>query len=201
MTDTIRTFVAIQLPDDVRSALAALIKELSQSGLSGVKFVRPEGIHLTLKFLGNIETNRIEGIRKALTEAAGDSKNFDLRLAETGVFPGRSSARVLWVGLAGDLEQLSALHSRTDDALASMGFARDRRGLNPHLTIGRLRERASVVDRKRATDALLRSQVATGREIPVRKLDFVQSTLFPDGARYKCIASIPLSGESRNAAS
>ena len=195
MTETIRAFVAIELPEVVRAALSAAIAEISSSGARGVRAVRPEGIHLTLKFLGDIEPAQVGPLSEAMTGAARSVAPFSLCLGDTGVFPGSGSPpRVLWVGVNGQLEPLRELWMALEAATSALGFARDRRGLSPHLTLARIRDGTPSADRQMAAAALSRARFADDLRIPVDAIGLIRSTLGPEGASYNRMASASLIG-------
>ena len=198
MSEMIRVFVAVELPPKVRSTLADLIEKLRDTQIPGLRLVRPEGIHLTLKFLGDVPKSQVESIVTAVSQAAKASKVFALELGQPGVFPNRNAPRVLWVGIGDDLSPLLALHQQVEDALATLGFAKDRRGFNPHLTVARIRDGTTKADRQKAAEALLSTRIQPGLRIDVNSISLMQSKLLPDGAVYESLASMPLEGGSRN---
>lgn len=198
MSKTIRVFVAVELPSKVRSALADLIEKLRDTQIPGLRLVRAEGIHLTLKFLGDVPKSQVESIVAAVSQAAQAGRAFALELGQPGVFPNRNAPRVLWVGIGGDLSPLLALHQQVEDALATLRFAKDRRGFNPHLTVARIREGSSKADRQRAAEAIFSTRVQPGLRIDVDSISLMQSTLLPDGAVYESLASMPIEGGPSN---
>ena len=121
-----------------------LIQGLRAADLTGVRLVDPDGVHLTLKFLGNVDSSRVPALTDALDAVGEGAVPFALHLRDVGVFPDRRSPRVLWAGVSGDTEALAALARRVDDACANVGFPREQRPFSPHLTLARLRDRASA---------------------------------------------------------
>lgn len=192
MTEAIRAFIAIELPEAVRDALGAAISTISAS--RGVRPVRPEGIHLTLKFLGDVTPTQVAQLAESMEEAASAVTPFSLRLGETGVFPGPRAPRVLWVGVAGQLEPLRLLWSALEAATSRLGFAEDRRGFSPHLTLGRIRDGASPGDRRAAVVALSEVRFGDDLRIPVDSIALMRSMLHPESARYERMASVRLVG-------
>lgn len=189
-----RAFVAIELSDDTKRALAALIQSLRNRRMDGLRLVRPEGIHLTLKFLGNIESSRVPRIAAALAAASARHAPFRLTLTAPGFFPSADRARVLWVGVGGELRPLIDLQRDVDQTLAALGFAAEKRPFNPHLTIARMRDGAARADRRRAADALAAYPLPPGIAVSANAVSLMQSELRPGGAVYTRIAHTALSG-------
>ena len=194
MAETLRAFIAIEVPEAARRQLEAAIQRLQDEGVSGVRWVRPDGIHLTLKFLGEIEAARTEAILKGMAEAVVGSGPFELSLVGVGAFPSLRRPRVVWLGLGGDLEVLSALQGRVEDEVAQLGFPRERRPFSPHLTLGRVRGDAGSVD----TGGLERAASAVSMESEmgwrVGEVCLIRSTLLPSGARYDRLGVVTLRG-------
>lgn len=189
-----RAFVAIELSDDAKRALTALIQSLRDRRIDGLRLVRSEGLHLTLKFLGNIDASRVPRIADALAAASARHFPFRLTLAEPGFFPNADRARVMWIGMGGDMRPLRQLQRDVDETLAALGFAAEKRPFNPHLTIARMRDSAARADRRRAADALAAYPLPDGIAISANAVSLMQSDLRPGGAVYTRIAHAPLSG-------
>ena len=192
-TDTIRTFVAVELSDSIKAHIAADIAQLRQEQIDNIRLVRPEGVHLTLKFLGDIDANRVPTVADAMTQAAASHAPFSLALGQPGVFPNANRARVLWIGVEGDLQLLRLLQSDIEEALIAAGFPPEKQRFNPHLTIGRMHHKASREDRRRATDALAALTLPEDRTIAVKAISLMKSTLLPGGAIYDQIVHTELS--------
>ena len=202
--DTLRVFVAIELPDDVKQVVADAIDTLRRERIDNLRLVRPEGVHLTLKFLGDIGVNRVPAVKDAMAQAAAafslerqsnnaPSAPFSLTLGATGVFPNANRARVLWIGVDGDMPALRSLQAQVEDALIATGFPAERQQrFNPHLTVGRMHHRASQADRQSATNALSALRLPTTRSIAVNGISLMRSTLLPGGAKYNRIAHTDL---------
>ena len=193
MTEVVRAFVAIELGDAAGSALAALVSQLREARIRAIRPVRPEGIHLNLKFLGNVPRSRIDAIATGVSKAVATSRTFALELGGVGVFPDRSRARVLWVGVGGDVPSLIDLQSEVEEAMSGLGFERERRPYSPHFTVARINDRASASDRRMAAEALFSARFPTGQRIAVTAVVFMQSTLGREGASYRRLAHFPLS--------
>jgi 2'-5' RNA ligase len=192
MSDTVRTFVAIRLPQDVLDVIADVIGQLDNAGVRGLRTVRPEGVHLTLKFLGNIPASKIEPVIAAVTQAVGGHSGFELVLGGAGSFPSRGSPRVLWLGVEGDMEPLNALQQSVEDALSALGFKREQRGFNPHLTLARIREGSHSEDCQRALESLMSIGLPLAMPIPVSSVHVMKTTLHPQGAIHESLSAASL---------
>lgn len=192
MTDDIRAFLAIELSDDVKSILRELTERLDRAGIDGLKPVRPENIHLTVKFFGDVSANRVDSIVGALTLAARAIQPFILRLGSVGAYPNSRNPRVLWVGLDGDVVSLREAHRYIEAALEDINIKPDSRKFSPHLTVARLRDRASPSERRRAAELLLNAAYQTGHPVTVERLSLMRSILRPEGPQYTTLADITL---------
>ncbi|HHX26101.1 MAG TPA: RNA 2',3'-cyclic phosphodiesterase [Firmicutes bacterium] len=185
--DTVRCFVAVFLHPSLHREIAAIQKRLSHSG-ADVKWVEPCNLHFTLQFLGDVEAMRIPGIADALRECVADSCGFELELDSVGAFPHLNNPRVLWVDVGTGRERLVSLMSTVGEAMKMEGFARDKKGLSPHLTIGRVRSPRNL---KALLEKLNSGMDITGK-MEVTKIQFTASELTPRGPVYSPIDVIPL---------
>ena len=138
----VRIFCAVDLPEDVRARVAAHISRLREAHASSslkVGWERVEKLHLTLKFLGEVEQARVEALARAATRAAEGVEKFALTLGEAGSFPASGNPRVIWLGLRDETKRLAALHERLEDECARENFPREARAFHPHITIARIR--------------------------------------------------------------
>ena len=189
----VRAFVAVDISNEARAALAGVMDLLQHRGLSGVRWVRPEAIHLTLKFLGEIEDPQVEAVLESIERAARGSGKLMLSLSEVGAFPNFKSPRVILVGLEGDLDPLKEIQSRIDQGVYStIGLPKEKREFSPHLTLGRVRENASGDERRRTGTAL--AEVALDAKVswPVTHVNLMRSMLTPAGAMYDIMGSVEL---------
>ena len=188
--ELLRLFVAVDLPEAVREALARIQQELRGRDLPGLRWVRPEGIHLTLKFLGETPAAKVPAIEDALAAAQGVAP-FRLALGTPGTFGGRRGPRVLWLDIVGDVQRLRELQAAVEGKLAEAGFAPEQREFSPHLTLARVRQPPSPGTAERVSRAL--EAVAPPRsEFEVREVLLMRSTLKPGGAEYERLAAFPL---------
>ncbi|MFC1927395.1 RNA 2',3'-cyclic phosphodiesterase [Chloroflexota bacterium] len=190
--EQIRSFVAIELPEEAKKGLVSLRRELERDEQRFVKWVDPGGIHLTLKFLGNIPSKRVPEITEAMKKAAQGLSPFLLEISGLGAFPSLKQVRVAWVGVGGELEKLSILQQNIDSALAARGFAREDRSFVPHLTVARVREGASASERGRFGE-LVGSATFEGKyHVEVEAIKLMRSQLTPTGAIYTCLSVVGL---------
>ena len=192
MNRTIRAFLAVELPEAVTAALGELVGPLSVAGLRGVRLVRPEGIHLTLKFLGDIDEDQVGPIADAVSRIVETQPPSAVELGDVGAFPNGERPRVLWVGLTGQTGPLLRLQADIAESLVPLGFERERRPFSPHLTVARLRDGTAPLDRRRASDALSAAPLRRGLSIPVESVSLIRSILRPGGAEYERLASLAL---------
>jgi len=190
--ETVRSFAAIELPGELRRELGELVDRLKAGGQTGVKWVDPQSIHLTLKFLGDVAVSRLEEIGAALEEATLGVPRFRLTVGGLGVFPGRNRVRVAWVGVSGDMDVLERLQRRVDSALVRLGFAAESRGFTPHLTLARVRERVSPQERQRLGQFIEDAHFEAEHGIPVDAVHLMRSQLTSGGAIYSRLRSVGL---------
>ena len=197
MKDDIRAFLAVELTEEVTGALKHLADQLTQARVGGLKPVRPENMHLTLKFFGNVNAAQVELIVDTVTQTAKSIRPLTLRLGNVGAYPSSRNPRVLWVGLDGDVGPLQDAHRRIEASLGQIGIEPETREYTPHLTIARMRDRASSSELRRAAEALFSAEFHSGLPVPVNRLSLIRSILRPQGPQYTTLAEIFLGdGES-----
>ena len=195
--EQIRAFVAIELPEEARRGLASLRRELERKEHGFVKWVDPQGIHLTLKFLGNIPSKRIPEITQALEKVAGATAPFHLEISGLGAFPNSKQVRVFWVGIAGEVEKLSRFQQSIESALAALGFAKEERPFVPHLTVARVREGASPLERRNFGELVASTIFEDKYPVEVEAVSLMRSQLTPAGAIYTSLSTVGL-GHQKN---
>ncbi|MBE9505270.1 MAG: RNA 2',3'-cyclic phosphodiesterase [Chloroflexi bacterium] len=188
----VRVFVAIELPDNVKRGLGSIIEGLRQRSHAPVKWVSADGIHLTLKFLGEIPAPRVEEVKKAVTTACIGTPPMRLEIDTLGGFPDTAQPRVVWAGLSGDIEVLSRLAARVDLALAELGYARESRPFVPHLTVARVRPEASRQAKSELGAAVLAAALPEGLWFDAGAVSLMRSQLRPQGALYTRLSHTPL---------
>ena len=190
--EQIRSFIAIELPEEAKEGLARLKKELERDEHKFVKWVEPRGIHLTLKFLGNIPSKQVAEITEAIEGAAQRISPFHLEIGGLGAFPSLRQARVFWVGIGGEVEKLSRLQQNIDYALAAQGFAKEERSFVPHLTLARIRQGASPLERRSFGELVGSTTFEDKYHVTVESISLMRSQLTPAGAIYTRLSLVGL---------
>jgi 2'-5' RNA ligase len=188
MSGKIRAFIAISLPEAVLQAIAKAQETLKGSGLK-IRWVRKEGMHLTLKFLGDIGVDDVDRIHAAIERATKSSSPFALRGEGVGVFPDLRRPRVVWVGVTEDVETLRALQRDLESELNELGFPKEKRSFKGHLTVGRVKGR---LDRTKLSEALEALTEFRTESFTAQSVVLFQSDLRPHGAVYSRLAEVPL---------
>jgi 2'-5' RNA ligase len=182
----VRCFLAVEIPDAARAALARLQDELRQATRLPVRWMEPSAMHLTLKFLGDANDEQQEALGPVLADAMASRCAPEIELAGAGAFPGARRVRVVWAGLAGGGAELTELAGALDGASVPLGFARESRPFRPHVTLGRVRTPQPALDLSAALQA--RRDVALASWTPAA-VTLVESLLGPSGARYRPLRS------------
>jgi len=187
----VRLFVAIELTHEVRDALQEVQNALGRAA-DGVRWVRPEQLHLTIKFLGEVPDGEVPRVVEAVARSAARSRPFEMQLTECGCFPPRGPVRIVWVGTHDRSGALQECVNAVEDEMEGIGFPKELRPFSPHLTIGRAKDGRSVGG--------VRTAVDDGKVKPVRQsvgeLTLMSSELSPKGPSYSVVTSVKLSGSS-----
>jgi 2'-5' RNA ligase len=188
LSEKIRAFIAISLPESVLQSIVSAQETLKKSGLK-IRWVRKEGIHLTVKFLGDIPRDDVESIHGAMERATEAFSPLVLQGEGVGVFPDLKRPRVVWAGVSGDVEILRALQRDLELQLNGLGFPKEKRPFKGHLTLGRIKGRTDGVKLGKALRALGDFRTAS---FTVQSVILFQSDLRPDGAVYSRLAEVRL---------
>ena len=183
----VRTFIAIDLEPGMKTALQGLIGALKTAG-ADVRWAQTSGLHLTLKFLGEIDEEKSTVVKRTLQEVAGRHASFPLRLEGTGAFPGEHNPRILWAGFAAEPDLL-AFHEDLEQELEREGFPREERAFHPHLTLGRVKGPGRVRNAMLELEKHRRDSLG---EMTVHKVALFESRLRPEGAEYRVLAEYEL---------
>jgi len=189
--DGVRAFVALRVSDEVEAALAEFVESMRASS-SGVRWVRPANLHLTLRFLGDrVAAEQLDRLNHALEEIAGDTPPFVVEVRGTGTFPNSERPQVVWVGLvSGALEELAR---RVEAAAVRCGFRPERRPFSPHLTIGRVRHRRGWATVRHALTEAAERDFGTTR---ADSMVLYRSVLGPESSTYTELARYALGGNA-----
>ncbi len=190
--EQIRSFIAIELPGNIKESIRKWQDILKSGDPSGAKWVNPDSIHLTLKFLGNIDTQMIEAITQSMKEAAQPVVPFQLVIKETGAFPNLRRAQVIWLGLGGELEKLHLLQRRLECGLSALGFPEEKRAFSPHLTLARIHNYTSNEKRMILGNAVAGVKIEPNLFINVNSINLMRSQLTRSGAIYSRLCSVEL---------
>lgn len=180
-----RLFVAIDVPDEIRSAIESEIVDQLRDRVPGARWTRPEGRHLTLKFLGNVDADRVESIGEALRATASRHSSFEASFEVVGGFPNLRRPRVLWIGVGEGAKLMSALAQDVESGLEPLGFEPEGRPFQGHLTLARFKQPRSI--------AVPEIAVQLNR-FAVNEIVLFESRLHPKGARYEAVRRFALGG-------
>lgn len=190
--EQIRSFIAAELPDELGSWLSQLQARLKADKSPGVKWVDPYGIHLTLKFLGDVAIDKTDAITRAMETASQGISPFNLTIKDLGVFPNLRRVQVVWVGISGEVTKLSQLQQNIEANLAKLGFAPESRAFKPHLTLARLRNQASPDERQKFGQFISDIKFEEAYHFEVNVISLMKSQLTREGAIYSRINSVKL---------
>jgi 2'-5' RNA ligase len=190
--EPIRSFIAIELPSGIKLALGRMQAQLKSGGGGQVKWVDPDIMHLTLKFLGNIDTALVTRITAALEQACRGVRPFPIELNGLGVFPNARRVQVVWVGLTGEVEKLGQLQKNIDAVLTPLGFKAENRPFTPHLTMARVREEATPEERQALGQLVAGTVPEGGGGMKVDAVHLMRSQLMRNGPIYTRIFSVML---------
>lgn len=189
----IRSFVAIDLSDSAKDSLRDLGEKLrSQTPSGSVRWIRVEGIHLTLKFLGNVAETDLPKIKAVLAQVGQRHGSFTLAIEGVGCFPNAKRPRVVWVGVKEVTGALAAVQRDVEKSLVPLGFEREKRAFHPHLTLGRTRRGINSRDQRGIGDVIASANVEELARIEVESFRLMRSDLYPDGAEYTPLAIFSL---------
>jgi 2'-5' RNA ligase len=183
-----RAFIAIDLNEEIKKRICAFIRELD-TGEKGIRWVKTRGMHLTLKFLGEVPEEKIERIKPLLENIAGNYPSFRLKLKGTGAFPpGAKFPRVMWIGIEMN-ETLENMQTRVENELQNLGISRENRKFHPHLTLARIKGRPDI---EKVLESLASHAETDFGGMIVNRLTLFKSTLKPTGAEYTILSEFYL---------
>jgi 2'-5' RNA ligase len=195
-----RLFIAIPLLDPVVKRLGDVQYRLQGNvPHRSVRWVKADGIHLTLKFLGGTPTDKIPTIKEALTVVARNAPPCELTVQGLGCYPSPRRPRVLWVGVEEPTGRLKALWKAVEEVMTAIGYKPERHGFSPHLTLGRVRRNTSRGDLQQISEAITGTRVGRLAALPADRFELIRSVLKPTGAQYTTLAAFALHGDELHA--
>jgi 2'-5' RNA ligase len=187
----IRSFLAFELPPEIKTVVTRVFEDSRRSTLD-VRWVRPEGIHLTVVFMGNIKPGDLEAMGNEIGKVCSDFSPFQIALKGIGCFPNSRNPRVVWLGLAGDVERMSRFRDRLQEQLLPFGIQEEKRPFKPHLTLGRFKK--ALRDEGSLRKLMEKHEALTSPVCTLDEFMLFRSDLKPGGAVYTKMLSWPLSG-------
>ncbi len=191
---TLRTFLAIELPVAVRQAIvreAQRVAHALAAHSDGLSWVRPDMLHVTVKFFGETPESQMDGIRQAVGRAVSTRPSFDIAIEGGGAFPDRRAPRVLWAGIGGDVDTLAALVECVGKSVVPLGFPQEGKPFHPHLTLARVRRAYRDVGSTLGVAGIFTTPVACGR-VPVERVALFKSDRRPGGSVYTKLWDVAL---------
>ncbi len=185
MSDKIRTFIAIEIPANIKNGLSLLIESLRESsGDARIRWVKPESIHLTLKFIGDLSPGAVSRITENIEKPAAKRSKFEITVGGLGCFPNWHKPRVVWVGISEESGELTTLQNEIDLALEPLGILPETRPYHAHLTVGRVKKPGDI--------GFAEMEIDTIGHMKVGEFCLIRSDLRSDGAVYTNLASFTL---------
>ena len=188
----VRSFIAIPVPSQEIEALEQAVKGLDEEIGRQVRWVRSEGIHLTLKFMGDIPAATVDRVLEALPPVTSGFSPFELSISGLGAFPNSRRPRVLWARLDGGLKSLSKLQLAVDEAVGKLGLPKDQRPFSPHLTLGRVRRGAAEGHLQKIGAVMSSTEIRSVSAWPADTVNLMRTELDPAGSRHYLVGSAPI---------
>jgi 2'-5' RNA ligase len=186
--NTLRTFIAIELPPDILRLMGEVQARLKVAAPpASVRWVHVAGIHLTLKFLGAVPASQLDMITSAMAAAARSVAPFTMTVGSAGCFPNLRQPRVIWIGISEPTGRLNSLQRAVESTISPLGYPMEERGFQAHLTLGRAARDVSPNDLKRLGEIVSAANVGTLGQAVVNEIVLVKSDLKPSGAEYSTL--------------
>lgn len=186
-----RLFIAIELPTEIKDCLFGIQEQLKASG-ADIKWVEPQNIHLTLKFLGDTNEKKIAPIMRILEETAQEKTDFMIRISSLGAFPSLSSIRIIWAGIDRGDAIVCQIAKDLEGRIASIGIPKEKRPFSSHITIGRTKSGLNSDKLARDIEILGKTLAGKNLEASVKKITLFKSTLTPGGPVYEALKAASL---------
>jgi 2'-5' RNA ligase len=193
MPETTRTFIALPLSESVQRALADIHDRLPAGG--DIKWVKPVNIHLTLKFLGDLKTPRLKDVLHAFPALYPQRNSFTVKITRLGIFPPMGHPRIIWAGVTENAKDIQQLADDTERGMAAIGFPKETRAFQSHITLGRVRSERRLTQLVEAAPSLAFPPLTQ----PIRQIVLFKSVLTPQGPIYEPLATAKLQDQRHNA--
>jgi len=188
-----RTFIAVELQKDIVEAVDRFLTKTTQEIKNNkISWVKKENLHITIKFLGEIEEEQLETINKVLSEISKSIKSFEVEIKEIGVFPNLNYPRVVWIGVKDEANNLVSLANLVEEKLAKFGFQKEDKEFTAHLTIGRVKKLNNLNEIKTYVEKYKSIEFGKSK---IDSITFFQSILKPEGPEYKVIEKFSLNDD------
>ena len=188
----IRSFLAFEIPEEIKPTVSSIYRGLRDSSLD-VRWVREENIHITVIFMGNVEEKYLDSIGKVVERACSKYAPFKIRAKGAGVFSNLRNAKVLWIGVEGDIERLGYFKESIQKKLKPFGIKEESRRFSPHITVGRFRK--GFNQPRLLKEVLDKFKDVSSSEAWLKELVLFKSELKPDGAVYTKLNCWPIIGK------
>jgi 2'-5' RNA ligase len=189
MKDRIRAFIAVNIPNEIRDGLADMRRQLKRSG-ADARWVKPNNIHLTLRFLGNdVPVQIADAIGESLRDSLAPIERFGITVRGLGAFPNVAKPRVVWIGIEPLDGPLQELHGAVEDAVEKAGWPREDRPFNPHLTLGRIKSQSHVGKLRQTLEKEINAAIG---HMVVDSVALIRSELTPNGPVYETLTTVAL---------
>ncbi len=188
----LRSFIAVEIPPEVQNAISKSLAPLQKALPKPlIRWVAPNNVHLTLKFLGDVSPVNLEQLAEAIRAEAGTHPAFSMSVGGIGAFPNSRRARVIWIGLDAPAS-LAALQRGVEAASATLGYAAEDRAFSPHLTVGRVGQHVSVAEMHQIHTALEATKIGSLGQVQVSSVHIFKSDLRPGGSIYTPLYVLPM---------
>jgi len=190
----IRSFIAIPVPDEGIQALQAVVQDFDAEIGRHVRWVSLEGIHLTLKFMGNIPAGMVDRVLADLPTVTDKFSPFKVGISGFGAFPNLRQPRVLWAGLDGDLASLASMQLAVDDAVGNLGLPKEQRDFSPHLTLGRVRREVTDGQLRKIGEVVSTAKLTVSPSWTASAVNLMRTELGHAGSRHYLVGSATIGG-------
>ena len=187
--EKIRVFIAVPVPEEIKNNIANSQEILKQKfDNDKIKWVKANLMHITIKFLGDIETAMIPDMKKMVQKSIADANSFKLSVKKIGVFPGIRKPRIIWAGIEQDVGKLVDIHEKINENINVLGFKKESKGLTPHITLARVKHKP--INSKILKQVIEESQRLFLGEFQVNNIILYKSELYPTGPLYTPLWSV-----------